>query len=170
MNGITAGAAALMGAGALFLWSGFHGASVTGSLRDLLAGKQPPGTDTNPITGAGAGGPGGGGTVAASGSNQQTGQQLAAGYGWNSGAQWDALVRLWDRESNWSNTAENPSSGAYGIPQALPYSKMPRAAWPPAAGGQADPVAQILWGLQYIAQRYGDPVSAWAHEQTAGWY
>ena len=102
--------------------------------------------------------------------NQGTGKLLAASFGWNTGTQWDDLVKLWDQESGWNNTAENPTSHAYGIPQALPYTKMPQQAWPPSAGGKADPTAQITWGLAYIKQRYGSPSAAWAHEQANNWY
>lgn len=102
--------------------------------------------------------------------NQQIGKLAAAAYGWGSGPNWDDLVKLWNQESGWNNTAENPSSGAYGIPQALPYSKMPQAAWPPRYGGRADPTAQIQWGLAYIKSRYGSPQAAWAHETANNWY
>ncbi len=116
--------------------------------------------------------------------NQQVGALLAAGYGWGpqqDPAQWDALVKLWDRESGWSNTADtrvthaggdNADSTvfAYGIPQARPYDKMPQPGWPPDKGGQADPHAQIAWGLAYIRGRYGSPSGAWATEQAQGSY
>lgn len=101
-------------------------------------------------------------------SNQAIAQLLLGSYGWS--AQWAALDSLWSRESSWSNTAENPSSGAYGIAQALPATKMPKAAQSPATGGTSDPTAQIKWGLSYIRSRYGDPNAAWAHEQSVGWY
>jgi hypothetical protein len=63
-------------------------------------------------------------------------------------------------------TAENSSSGAYGIPQALPGSQMA------TAGGDwhNNAATQIKWGLTYIQDRYGSPCGAWAHEQSAGWY
>lgn len=102
--------------------------------------------------------------------NQNIGKLLAASYGWSTGQQWDDLVKLWDQESGWNNEAENPSSHAYGIPQALPWTKMPQPAWPPRAGGKADPHAQIAWGLAYIKGRYGSPSAAWAHEQANNWY
>ena len=104
------------------------------------------------------------------GANQNTGKLLAAAYGWSSGTQWDSLVKLWNQESGWNNHAENPSSGAYGIPQALPYNKMPKAAWPERYGGRSDPTAQISWGLGYIKSRYGSPEAAWAHEVQYNWY
>lgn len=104
--------------------------------------------------------------AAPGGSNVQIGQQLAGGYGWGTGAQWLCLVALWDRESGWSATATNPQSGAYGIPQALPPSKMPAAALPPESSAPS----QITWGLSYIAGTYGTPCGAWQHETDDGWY
>ena len=74
------------------------------------------------------------------------------------------------RESGWNQYAMNPTSGAYGIPQSLPYTKMPRAAWPASAGGQSNPTAQINWMYQYITDVYGNPVNAWNHELVDGWY
>jgi hypothetical protein len=112
--------------------------------------------------------------------NQNIGKMLAASYGWSTGAEWDALVQLWDRESGWDNTVWNggshaatqpaTSSGAYGIAQSLPYSKYPKAGWPPGYGGTADPTSQISWGLSYIRSTYGTPSAAWQHETTYGWY
>lgn len=160
--------------GIVLVWSAVHGANVTSSLKDLLSGKAPsaPGTDPALLTpGDATAAPAGTASMGKTPTgNRQIGQMQAAAYGWNTGAQWDALDKLWTRESGWNNLAENPSSGAYGIPQSLPYSKMPQAAWPARYGGQSDPVAQIQWGLSYIAGRYGDPVNAWAHETSAGWY
>lgn len=92
-------------------------------------------------------------------------------YGW-SGLQILPLGALWTQESGWNRMAYNASSGATGIPQALPYSKMPRAAWLPFQGGQASAAAQIQWGENYIATTpgYGTPAAAWAHERAFGWY
>jgi hypothetical protein len=69
------------------------------------------------------------------------------------------------RESNWSVTAANPS-GAYGIPQALPGSKMASVAddW------RTNPVTQITWGIQYMNSRYGSPCQAWDFKRSHGWY
>lgn len=77
-----------------------------------------------------------------------------------------ALDTLWDHESGWDHTASNPSSGAYGIPQALPGSKMSSVAddW------ETNPATQIRWGLGYISDRYGSPSEAWAFWQANGWY
>ena len=80
--------------------------------------------------------------------------------------QFGCLDSLWMRESGWNPSAHNPSSGAHGIPQALPGSKM-------AAAGPdwvSNPVTQITWGLGYIQDRYGSPCGAWGHSQAVGWY
>jgi murein DD-endopeptidase MepM/ murein hydrolase activator NlpD len=82
------------------------------------------------------------------------------------GSQYGCLVLLWTRESNWSYRANNPSSGAYGIPQALPGSKMASA----GSDWRTNPATQIRWGLGYIRARYGTPCGAWAHSQSTGWY
>jgi hypothetical protein len=83
-----------------------------------------------------------------------------------SGQQYGCLVQLWNRESGWNYRASNSSSGAYGIPQALPGSKMASA----GADWRTNPATQIRWGLRYISSRYGTPCGAWAHSQSAGWY
>lgn len=99
----------------------------------------------------------GGGGGAISGSSVQIGQQMAALVGWT-GAQWRALYDLWNNESGWNPTADNPTSTAFGIPQFI-------AATARAYGvlGSTDPSRQIAAGLQYISDRYGDPIHAWAH-------
>jgi hypothetical protein len=79
--------------------------------------------------------------------------------------QYSCLVSLWNRESHWRVDAENPD-GAYGIPQALPGSKMASA----GPDWQTNATTQILWGLGYIKARYGTPCGAWAHSQATGWY
>jgi hypothetical protein len=90
---------------------------------------------------------------------------LAAARGWT-GAQYDALIALWSRESGWRVNALNKSSCAYGIPQALPGSKMSAA----GADWLTNPATQITWGLNYIQGRYGDPLSALAHSDANHWY
>jgi hypothetical protein len=90
---------------------------------------------------------------------------MLAGYGWSSG-QFSCLDYLWTRESGWNPYATNPTSGAYGIPQALPSSKMATA----GADWQTNPATQIRWGLGYIKATYGSPCGAWAHETAYGWY
>jgi hypothetical protein len=80
--------------------------------------------------------------------------------------QFSCLVSLWNKESHWSTTAGNPVSGAYGIPQALPGSKMASA----GPNWQTDATTQITWGLGYIVGRYGSPCGAWAHSVASNWY
>jgi hypothetical protein len=79
--------------------------------------------------------------------------------------QFSCLDRLFTRESHWNPLAHNPS-GAHGIPQALPASKM--AAY--GAGYLTKPMPQIKWGLMYIKGRYGTPCGAWGHSEATGWY
>jgi hypothetical protein len=79
--------------------------------------------------------------------------------------QFGCLNDIWSRESGWRYNAEN-ASGAYGIPQALPGSKMASA----GPNWQTDPTTQIKWGLGYIKGRYGTPCDAWAAWQVQGWY
>jgi hypothetical protein len=86
-------------------------------------------------------------------------------YGWGAG-EFSCLNSLWTRESGWDVDASNPSSGAYGIPQALPGSKM--GAY--GSDWQTNPVTQIEWGLDYIDGRYGSPCGAWSTFQAQGWY
>lgn len=89
----------------------------------------------------------------------------ASKYGWGD-AQFAALEKLWQKESGWSYTAYNASSGATGIPQSLPGSKMATA----GADWETNAATQIAWGLDYIARAYGSPASAWSHSQAMNWY
>jgi hypothetical protein len=100
-----------------------------------------------------------------SGSPEQIAQQMLSKYGWSQ-SQFSCLQPLWYHESGWNPSAENPSSGAYGIPQALPGAQMASA----GADWQTNPATQIRWGLNYIQSRYGSPCGAWAHEQADNWY
>ncbi len=100
-----------------------------------------------------------------SGSAQQIAAGMVAARGWGSD-QFSCLVSLWNKESGWNTTASNPSSGAYGIPQSLPGSKMASA----GADWRTNASTQITWGLGYIAEVYGTPCSAWAHSQATNWY
>jgi len=88
-----------------------------------------------------------------------------AAYGWGS-EQFRCLDLLWTRESGWRADAYNASSGAYGIPQSLPGSKMASA----GADWRTNAATQIDWGLGYIAARYGSPCAAWAHSEAVNWY
>ena len=99
------------------------------------------------------------------GSSKAIAKSLAAQRGWGDD-QFACLDLLWMKESRWNATAENTSSGAYGIPQALPGSKMASA----GADWRTNPATQITWGLGYIEGRYGTPCGAWSHSQAKGWY
>jgi hypothetical protein len=90
---------------------------------------------------------------------------MASMYGWGDD-QFGCLVDLWNKESGWNVYAQNPSSGAYGIPQALPGDKMATA----GADWATNAATQIKWGLGYIAGRYGTPCGAWSHSASVGWY
>jgi len=139
-----------------------------------------------PAAGAGAVASGGSATA-----NEATGARLAAALGWT-GTQDTCLDELWTRESGWSATAKNASSGAYGISQALGHLPdedqgqvtaedlalnregdnypPPYTAANPAPWGDSDASAQISWGLAYIGSAYGTPCQAWDHEETDGFY
>jgi hypothetical protein len=102
---------------------------------------------------------------APSGSPQQIAEQMLSQFGWSSG-QFSCLQPLWALESGWNVYASNPGSGAYGIPQALPGSKMASA----GPDWQSNAATQIRWGLTYIQGTYGSPCAAWSHEEADGWY
>ena len=96
---------------------------------------------------------------------QRTAGRMLSRFGWGK-RQWPPLKWLWNRESGWNKYATNPYSGAYGIPQAVPGSKMASAGnhW------RTNATTQIRWGLRYIKSRYGRPRVAWDHEVAYGWY
>jgi hypothetical protein len=101
----------------------------------------------------------------ASGSPRQIAQAMLGSFGWSPG-QFSCLDPLWEHESRWSVTAANPGSGAFGIPQALPGSRMASA----GPDWQTSAATQITWGLRYIRDTYGSPCAAFSHEQATGWY
>jgi hypothetical protein len=103
-------------------------------------------------------------TVAASGDPRSIARTLLAARG--QGSQFSCLDSLWTKESGWKTTADTPTSSAYGIPQALPGSKMASA----GADWRTSARTQILWGLSYIADRYGSPCAAWSHSKSHNWY
>ena len=171
----------LAGAGGVVLWSGIKGKSVTSVFRQLIGGDPPTtATNANPIvqTSPTSGGsesssaPAGdtGAQTGSAATNQATARVLVTAMGypqWAVGTQWNDLVSLWNQESGWNQFAQNPQSGAYGIPQALPPTKLPAAG---QASGGSSPSAQMTWGIQYIAETYGSPSAAWDHEVSNGWY
>jgi resuscitation-promoting factor RpfB len=179
------------GGGALLLWSGLRGKSLSASLRDVISGKSPATLTaaypivTSPNANASGGGGipsgGGGGDTGAHGTSARANQATAKlsvliGHpSWAVGQQWSDWVKLWNQESGWNNLAKNPSSGAFGIAQALGHGGNGTAGkygneYPSKAANDGNALAQIQWGIGYIAQRYGSPSAAWAHEQSAGWY
>jgi hypothetical protein len=97
--------------------------------------------------------------------NRALGYRLMLEFGY-AADQWPYLDALWRRESGWNHLAENPSSGAYGIPQSLPAGKMAVV----GSDWRTNPLTQIRWGLAYISARYRDPERAWAHSERHGWY
>ncbi|MEV1051752.1 transglycosylase SLT domain-containing protein [Streptomyces sp. NPDC049887] len=82
------------------------------------------------------------------------------------GDQFQCFSNIVDHESSWNYRAQNPSSGAYGLVQALPGSKMASA----GADWQTNPATQIKWGLNYMNDRYGSPCGAWSFWQANNWY
>jgi hypothetical protein len=96
--------------------------------------------------------------------NRALGMAMCADRGW-SASQCQDLGTLWQKESGWNSRAHN-SSGAHGIPQALPGSKMASA----GPNWQTNARTQIAWGLGYIESRYGNPSNALAHSHRTGWY
>jgi hypothetical protein len=126
-------------------------------------------TDRDPAKAAALGlssGPAVGGQESLSAQDPQAiAQALLPTFGFDS-SQMSCLVPLWMGESGWRVTAENTSSGAYGIPQALPGSKMGSA----GADWRSNAATQIEWGLGYIRDRYGSPCGAWGFKQGHGWY
>jgi hypothetical protein len=120
-------------------------------------------------TTGGGGGGGGGVTVNAPppnpGTAQSTAYSMMPSFGFNPKSQFGCLNNIWTRESGWRWNAQN-ASGAYGIPQALPGSKMASA----GADWQTNPATQIRWGLGYIKSVYGTPCNAWAFWQGHNYY
>lgn len=96
---------------------------------------------------------------------KQYAHDLVISYGWSE-YDYECLVKLWNRESGWRPNAVNKNSGACGIPQSLPCSKMKTEGSDYKTNGKT----QIRWGLKYIKNRYGSPSKAWEHSQKKGWY
>jgi hypothetical protein len=122
-----------------------------------------------PDAAAGAAGGAGGAAISFPAPNPGTAQSIAfnmmSSFGFDPNTQFSCLDNIWTRESGWRWDAAN-ASGAYGIPQALPGSKMASA----GADWQTNPATQIKWGLGYIQSKYGTPCSAWSFWQANGWY
>jgi Transglycosylase SLT domain len=123
-----------------------------------------------PLQDSASGGSGSGGSTVTlpapdPGTAQRIAYDLLSSYGWSPSTYFSCLNNIWTRESGWNYRAEN-ASGAYGIPQALPASKMASA----GADYLTNPKTQIIWGLGYIQGRYGNPCSAWSYWEAHGYY
>jgi hypothetical protein len=174
---------AFIAIGGVLVWSGVENEPVTAIFRTLASGKTPakgPGETfaTPGTTSAGTTEPGSANVIPAGGTvsgatekaNQLIGMGLVAAAGW--GAQWPAFNSIVMAESGWNQLAEN-ASGAYGIPQALPGSKMASA----GANWQTSAATQIRWMIGYIRSGQAGgrnagstPDSVWAFHQANGWY
>lgn len=168
---------AAVSVGIVFLYGGIKGYSPLVAFQNIIKGKNPNEGQTNnaslvasdpnsPNSGIGVSG----GVVNASG-NKRIAQQLAIqmGHGdWTTGKQWSDWQALWQGESGWSQNAVNPTSQAWGIPQALPGDKMASA----GADWRTNPATQIKWGIDYIASTYGSPSAAYAAwlSRSPHWY
>lgn len=97
---------------------------------------------------------------------RKLGHRMARDHGWRSARQWHCLRHLWNLESSWRVHADNPNNSAYGIPQALPGSKMSSAGdhW------RRNARTQIKWGIGYVHGRYQSPCGAMRHKDAHGWY
>ena len=136
----------------------------TVSPSDMQAATQTASSGNSTSTGGGVT------TVSAPAPDPGTAQSIAynmlPSFGFSQSSQWGCLLNIWNRESGWNYQAENPYSGAYGIPQALPGDKMASA----GADWQTNPATQIKWGLGYIQSIYGTPCGAWNFELANGYY
>jgi hypothetical protein len=131
---------------------------------DMAAAQQTPSSGNSSTSSGGVT------TVSAPAPDPGTAQSIAynmlPSFGFSQSSQWGCLLNIWNRESGWNYQAENPYSGAYGIPQALPGDKMASA----GADWQTNPATQIKWGLGYIQSIYGTPCGAWNFELANGYY
>lgn len=180
-------------AGGILLWSGIRGETVAQIVGDLARGKQPSGTNNEPVTLASApsgtsGGGGGGGsypTPTGSGTAYGVGalKSAAKPYGWDTGQQWASLNYVEMKEAGYNPRARNPS-GALGLAQALGHGQGAATAGTlgneyggygltDAQARQAnsgDAYWQAVWMVNYIHDTYGTPAAAAAHESADHWY
>lgn len=191
VNGYAAGA---LGVGILIFWSGFTGKGILANAQSVIQGKSPqanPSVNT-PQDVTAAQDPSAGivgsvstiGGIPAASTGQAAIQQAATARGWGPGTpDWQPLVDLENREAGFNPQAKNPSSGAYGLAQALGHGSsgtagsvtneyggfgLTDAQSRAANSGQAGP--QAVWMMNYIAATYGNPRNAEAHETSNGWY
>jgi len=158
--------------GVLLVYSGINNEGIFASIDDLIHGNAPTAgvntiesssaTSTGGVEGASditSSGNASGGSDAA---NEALGQQMAAAYGWGSGSEWTALNNIVMAESGWNADAANPTSDARGIAQNI-------NGWS-SNYQEGNAPQQIAWLLQYIQQRYNDPITAWNFHLAHGWY
>jgi hypothetical protein len=171
-SGIPGLPVALIAGGGVLVFSGVENTTVAAVVRSLAQGKAPAAgpetTTTESGTAAGTPGTSAAGDTSAhnagAAANQAIAKVMAVPYGWSAGQEWADLVSLWNQESGWDNTAQNPGSGAYGIAQFLDST------WAGFGPKTSNPALQIKYGLEYIKQRYGSASAAWAHETADNWY
>jgi hypothetical protein len=167
--------------GFVLLWSGAKNATIKDTLTSFLKGTEPAANPTGAPT-IGVGEPAAGSTAAGTSStaaanapaadltgtaaaNEALGKVMAAAYGWATGTEWTDLNNIVMAESGWRNTAQNPTSTAYGIFQFLDST------WASVGYSKtSDPATQIAAGLKYIKTKYGDPIKAWAFHLANGYY
>ena len=101
----------------------------------------------------------------ADGAREVAKEIIAAKYQWSE-KQFTCLDQLWIKESHWNYKARNKVTGAHGIPQALPATKMEII----GTDWRTNPVTQITWGLKYIEERYETPCKAWSKFKRSRWY
>jgi hypothetical protein len=170
INGVALGAIAT---GSLLAYAGIRGFSILKAAQNVVQGVKPNAGQTSATISAPAGTTGyvdtgvspAGGSIDTSGNdkaNEALGKLLAAPYGWATGAQWAAINWIFTDESHWSDTVKNPNSDAAGIAQNI------NGFGPGYEDGNA--AQQILWGYNYIKERYGTPVAAQAFHEANGWY
>lgn len=167
---------AAVGIGIIFIYGGVQGYSPVMAFENVIKGKKPSeGQSANSLVSSDPSVPNSGIGVTGSGGtpskNQDLAKQLAVAMGhadWTTGKQWSDWVTLWNGESGWSEKAVNPSSQAWGIPQALPGDKMASA----GADWKTNPATQIKWGIGYISGTYGSPSAALAawESRSPHWY
>lgn len=167
---------AAVSVGIVFVYGGVKGYSVVKAFSNIIKGQHPnEGQSVAELVSAGTATSNGNTSgITAGGSaskNQAAAKQLAIVMGhsdWTTGKQWSDWVALWNNESGWSEKAYNQGSGATGIPQALPGSKMASA----GADWKTNAVTQMKWGIGYIADKYGSPSAAYAAwlSRNPHWY
>jgi hypothetical protein len=186
IDGVALGCVAV---GGLLVYAGVQRKSIPSLITGFIQGKSPssaaalpPGPTAADNTSSGPGVITTGSVP--SGSGQEALQAAAAAHGWGSGAQWQALSNVEMAEAGFNPDATNPSSGAYGLAQALghgngvatqgtvtnEYGGFGLTDAQAQAANSGDAGAQAIWMCNYIAATYGTPEAAWAHEQANSWY